>query len=1224
MSGNQEGRPWLGGLLSHPIFAALLLASGALVLREVTLEGNRPPANEPRIEQREALQDTDARLWQDPLGAVARERAALPAEKRSPPGLAGRHTEEAVVDMVAGLANAGHQVVILPVMLPGGPYAESVEYRRRSRYAVLSALNAEQFSPFDTEHLGWYMPRTSGAWATATQLAAGRRRSLPEVIPFETFEPAPDNLEIRPEKTRVLVLWLNGDAFYDEPLARLNELIQPYLHKLNRKPGDAPGADRPRLLVRVLGPLGSDGLRAMVDEVSATPSAAMAGWQGLSRLSAEGGLRIISPGATVADKAFLRPGSSRSGTASGRSGEASAVAEAASTIPALMKRKGIEFLRTIATDQVLTQSLTDELALRGLKAHVTRPSDPTTPLFLDRDSLRLLCWQWGDPRGGMGRALPATVIDERREADRRQPWSAGRLRVAPASGVPMASILPSTGTGPLTLVPPSQVALVTEWDTLYGRSLRRDFMIDDVDATGFCLHRFAYVRGLDGQLPEQGKAQGDVGSKAAAAKDDNRRKDGSFIERPEGQSQFDYLRRLAARLRERDAQLRALHGPEGGIRAIGVLGNDVYDKLLVLQALQADFPTAIFFTTDLDSRLLHPREQAWARNLIVASSYGLSLSDNLQGGTPPLRDSYQTAIYFSMRLIFKDLSDQQKHAAFVARPEDFRDREAPLPPLSVEQWQALLDRWLAKPRVFEVGRTGVFDFEPVRPALVRRPGSAAAADVAASTEAPAWATPLDAAWACRMQVRHCSTIHPPHSPRYPRPGLVALTLGFSAVLLLCWAPVLALKRNWRRGLRRFVARGTTPWRRGRRRAGLVAGVVLVQLAIPAAAASQWDRFANWLTRDGKPISLGEGISLWPSEALHVFSLLLCLYLLMRGWHGLGVNLDRINRALRMGSTRRRLEAEQRRDEATLPPWQRLINTVTLRQHYSARVQASQDRPPRPPGPSHDMNATAEVTWKFFISQNRAGSRLLRSAIGAAVATLACWGLLRAFAEAPGVPQRGTISALWHHWVALGVVGMLTLLVFYVADATLLCVRYLRELRLQKLGWPASTYAAFRKRYGHLPDALLDHWIDLQFIAMRTDSVGQLIYYPFIVLSLLLLSRSSFFDDWHLPLAVQLMAGLCVAIVLGCVVALRQAAEASRSAALKAVSEAQMRAQVPGYQPGTGAASSEQLDLLHERITDLKAGAFAPFSQQPLLKAVLLPFATVGGTSLLDLMAMARI
>ena len=75
-------------------------------------------------------------------------------------------------------------------------------------------------------------------------------------------------------------------------------------------------------------------------------------------------------------------------------------------------------------------------------------------------------------------------------------------------------------------------------------------------------------------------------------------------QRPEGRGQLDYVLRLAAALKEEEAK----NGEE--FRAIGVLGSDVYDKLLILQALRPTFPRAIFFTTDLNARLGLPRAVA--------------------------------------------------------------------------------------------------------------------------------------------------------------------------------------------------------------------------------------------------------------------------------------------------------------------------------------------------------------------------------------------------------------------------------------------------------------------------------------------------------------------------------------------------------------------------------------------------------------------------------------
>ena len=87
-----------------------------------------------------------------------------------------------------------------------------------------------------------------------------------------------------------------------------------------------------------------------------------------------------------------------------------------------------------------------------------------------------------------------------------------------------------------------------------------------------------------------------------------------------------------------------------GVTAIGVLGNDTYDKLLVLDALRGYFPRAVFFAADLDARLIGREVRRSTRNLVVASSYGLRLRPDLQRAAPPFRDTYQTGIYLSTRV----------------------------------------------------------------------------------------------------------------------------------------------------------------------------------------------------------------------------------------------------------------------------------------------------------------------------------------------------------------------------------------------------------------------------------------------------------------------------------------------------------------------------------------------------------------------------------------------
>ena len=79
----------------------------------------------------------------------------------------------------------------------------------------------------------------------------------------------------------------------------------------------------------------------------------------------------------------------------------------------------------------------------------------------------------------------------------------------------------------------------------------------------------------------------------------------------------------------------------------------MHDKLLVLQALHEDFADRVFFTTDVDARYLHPRTQAFTRNLVVARSLPRGVypppagapagASDQPGGTPPRGDHYQAS-----------------------------------------------------------------------------------------------------------------------------------------------------------------------------------------------------------------------------------------------------------------------------------------------------------------------------------------------------------------------------------------------------------------------------------------------------------------------------------------------------------------------------------------------------------------------------------------------------
>ena len=113
---------------------------------------------------------------------------------------------------------------------------------------------------------------------------------------------------------------------------------------------------------------------------------------------------------------------------------------------------------------------------------------------------------------------------------------------------------------------------------------------------------------------------------------------------------------------------------------------------------------------------------------------------------------------------------------------------------------------------------------------------------------------------------------------------------------------------------------------------------------------------------------------------------------------------------------------------------------------------------------------------------------------------------------------------------------------------------------------------------------------------------------------------------HYSISLMIMAILSAAIVLICAMALRRAAEKSGRRALKDVDDALLRSNAT---KGIGDQTRENLSPTHlnglrDRIAGLDEVAFAPFSQQPLLKALLMPFAAVGGTTVLDYMTLVNL
>jgi hypothetical protein len=189
------------------------------------------------------------------------------------------------------------------------------------------------------------------------------------------------------------------------------------------------------------------------------------------------------------------------------------------------------------------------------------------------------------------------------------------------------------------------------------------------------------------------------------------------------------------------------------------------------------------------------------------------------------------------------------------------------------------------------------------------------------------------------------------------------------------------------------------------------------------------------------------------------------------------------------------------------------------------------------------------------------------------------------------------------------------------------VRNINKLRRATV-WPTGTTEHFGELL-RLQDGAVHNWIDLEFVAKHTRCIGWLIYYPFVLIAMLIMSRSTVFANYAPSLTIYIALGISLSIVFGSAVMLCWAARAAQETARETLTDGIIFAkgnctkeiQVGGdaTQPNLGERSrcAEQLETLLSRIDQLKDGAFSPFTQQPLVRAVLLPLGSFGWTALIE-------
>lgn len=1054
-----------GGSISWANATALLVAvAGGISLLISPIISSRPQKGS-RPVQTVADQDVDARLWQDPLRVAIDHFESAGSRKGDALKRAKEHLDKLSLDisLLGGSTDGPKKLLILPVMIPGGPYAENNERRLRTRHAVVSGLAVSGYTPQDGERIGYFvLPQLDGA-------TEGRSAHL---VPYEWFRRPSENFGLSNPKgaIHILILWVRDDLPGAGPLQTLRILAEALRWD--------PAAHR----VAVIGPGTSTSLTKLFEEDAEESASA-----NNARLK---GMEMYAALPTAAAAEVMAPGKD------GKS----------ETEPVL--KSGPDLHRTINTDDEVARSIIDELARRRVDL---------------RENLKL---------------------------DTKKNWRALK-----------------------------HIAVISELDTVYGRSLPHTLEAEirraqpkpanesqkaksggsGSDERSEWFHVFTYLRGIDGRLPADGASEK---SKPLSDKETAT----APREATEGEDQSDYLRRLAKQLAVDHQELKRT-GSEG-FKAVGILGSDVYDKLMILRALRAELPGVIFFTNNLDARLGLKDEWPAAHNLIVVSPFGLSLDSKYQHQIAPFRDSYQTSVFASTLMITDVLS----------RP-------------TREQMQP--------PRIFEIARNGPWDlsetkrsFDPPRLDTNTWFGNSGRRIFAALAFVgflavlgwivltAGWIEPpvdMTAGWRVSSVVGRLFAMTP-----------VALVVAFLVSVIAIW-PLYYLQRG--PGEPFAILQGISVWPTEMVRA--VIAVLCAHFAWKShVALCESDA---QIKRDHCLTGLAPGSRI--AEATPPMTPSSSGTSLLRRIIALGT--------WKIAAARQRV--------------QKGIGWRTESRERRLRV-ASGAAPETTPAMEKE-GISAEKLWQEYLERGHWRRRFVR--FGPLVVFYLVGGVSIFLALGfPAIPARGSLSLRVDITLLLICIISTTVLLFYIVDA----IRLNRDLiALFNQGitfWPESA-RVLSARHRLLNEEELAEYLDIRLIAARTEVVCPLINYPFVILVLMIVARNSYFDNWDWPWSLIIILALNLGWAIYCSVRLFRAARKARSTAIDRLSDHRLHSlhHANDVQSPEGRAQAQtRVKMIEETINeirDLSRGAFAPLSNQPFFRAILFTSGSIGVGSLLQ-------
>jgi hypothetical protein len=235
---------------------------------------------------------------------------------------------------------------------------------------------------------------------------------------------------------------------------------------------------------------------------------------------------------------------------------------------------------------------------------------------------------------------------------------------------------------------------------------------------------------------------------------------------------------------------------------------------------------------------------------------------------------------------------------------------------------------------------------------------------------------------------------------------------------------------------------------------------------------------------------------------------------------------------------------------------------------------------------------------------------------------------------PRTPSRGRF-AFWVTFVTfvLSEPVVLLLMILYIYDVATLTHRFLQWLssNAHRVQWPEhlfpNTYIpAESKLKGTVLDfnnalgrKIYEQYYQVCLTADATIDIATILPYPFMILAILFVSQTPFFDDWRWSSTQIILMGLSLSAILITAYFMQRAARHIRSLALKTLDKLLLTPNlvldVPNQFKGEPMSTTikELAGDVRSKIQSIETGAYLPLSKNPIVSAILIPATSIGAS-----------